>query len=456
MGVRPWLDDFAFSVPGERPAAHVVKPVPPSSVLLARDRSLQVFEELGLQRHESKCELEPSMGLDSYLGFRIDTRKGLFLLTPRRVCKLSKSAHSILRMQASGARRVPARALAAFQGLAQSCWLALPRTRCWLRSSYDDLTQMTSWRSSVRLSKQSVHDVQQFTRLKNSKYVGRAIWLKPETAELSSDAGPYGWGGKLWKPVSLAPAWGFWSAAEAEIHITWRELRTVRLLCEWYAEHLRSRRILLWEDNQAVVAIIMNMVSRSPELMHELRLLLDLLEVLDCEMHAVYIRSAENKVADFFSRLAAPRDYHLRQECFDGLMESVAWCTVDAFASAATARLPRYWTVSPEPGAEATDAFAQWWDHELVWAHPPPWLLPRVLQYLDHHPMARALVCAPTWPHEPWYAQLRQLADEELSLPPGRLRRDAFDAPARLESWPMTIFVVLRGTSARRRATRST
>ena len=453
--VRPWLDDFAFAVSGERPPDDVSSPEPPAHVLRSRDHTLQVFDRLGLQRHATKGEQVPKMGLDDYLGFKVDTRRGLFLLTPRRVLKLRKSAHTILRMQAQSARCVPARALAAFQGLAQSSYLALPRARCWLRSSYDDLATMKSWRHSVCLSAQSVRDVRQFTTLHDSPYVGRAIWLEPESAELSSDAGPYGWGGKLWRPQSMTPAWGFWTAAEAAMHITWRELRAVRLLVEWYAESLRSRKLLLWEDNTAVVHIITNMVSRSPELMRELKLLLDVLELIDCEIvRAVYIRSAENKVADFFSRVAAPRDYHIRQTVFDGIMQTVACCTVDAFASVATARLPRYWTQQHEPGAEATDAFAQRWADEIVWAHPQPWLLPRVEQYLRAQPLARALVCVPTWPHEPWYAQLRQLADEELALPPGVLRRDAFDAPQRLESWAMTIFVVLRGTTARPLGTR--
>ena len=75
-------------------------------------------------------------------------------------------------------------------------------------------------------------------------------------------------------------------------------------------------------------------------------------------------------------------------------------------------------------------------------------LLPHVTQYLRQHPRARALVCAPTWPHEAWFAPLRQMADEELSLPPGRLQRVAHDAPARLESWGTTIFVVMRSTAA--------
>ena len=453
--VRPWLDDFAFSLSGEEPPTHVTSPSPPSHVLRARDHTLEVFDQLGLRRHPTKGEVEPKMGLDDYLGFKVDTRRGLFLLTPRRVLKLRKTAHTILRLQASGARRVPARTLAAFQGLAQSSYLALPRARCWLRASYDDLAQMRSWRDSVRLSKQAVRDIREFTCLHSSKHVGRAIWLGPETAELSSDAGPYGWGGRVWRPERLAPAWGFWSPAEAQMHITWRELRAVRLLAEWYAEVLRHRRVLLWEDNTAVVHIITNMVSRSPELMAELRLLLDVLEKLDCELSVHYIKSAENKVADYFSRIAAPKDYQLKQETFDSIMGSVAYCTVDAFASAATARLPRYWTREPEPGSAGTDAFAQRWSGEIVWAHPQPWLIPRVEQYLRTHPAARALVCVPTWAHEAWFSQLRSMADEELALPPGVLQRVAYDAPQRLESWAMTIFVVLRGTAATPLATRS-
>ena len=41
------------------------------------------------------------------------------------------------------------------------------------------------------------------------------------------DAGPYGWGGRLQRTHPAQS--GSWSAAEAEMHITWRELRAVRL-----------------------------------------------------------------------------------------------------------------------------------------------------------------------------------------------------------------------------------
>ena len=58
----------------------------------------------------------------------------------------------------------------------------------------------------------------------------------------------------------------------------------------------------LYEDNQAVVAIIKNRTSSSPLLMNELRLLMALLEQLDIRLLPRYIRSELNP-ADIFSRL---------------------------------------------------------------------------------------------------------------------------------------------------------
>lgn len=50
----------------------------------------------------------------------------------------------------------------------------------------------------------------------------------------------------------------------------------------------------LWEDNQAVVFIIRNRTSRSPLLMAEVRLLLQLLDELSVTLVPRYIRSKLN------------------------------------------------------------------------------------------------------------------------------------------------------------------
>ena len=121
------------------------------------------------------------------------------------------------------------------------------------------------------------------------------------------DAGPLGWGGQLQRRHH--PVWGVWSPWEAAKHITWRELRAVRLFLLAHLPHLRGRRLLLDEDNQAVIAMVHSLTSKSPELMAELRLLVIVLYENDIALRTRYIRSEDNVVADYYSRIARHREY---------------------------------------------------------------------------------------------------------------------------------------------------
>ena len=135
----------------------------------------------------------------------------------------------------------------------------------------------------------------------------------------------------------------------------------------------------------------------------------------------------------------------LSSEIFELVQQWWGLCSVDAFASDATAQLPRFWAEASGGAAEAVDAFAQPWAAEpLVWAHPPPSMLPQLVQLLRAEETASALVCVPHWPGSPWFRMLMEMATAMATFPAGSLQRVAFDAPASLESWPVTVFCLHR------------
>ena len=446
-GVRtlPWLDDFAFfrrGVARDDPAY----PAAYAAACDARDWVWSVFERLGLKRNAQKGQPDPTQLLNDHLGYGIDSARGLFLLTAKREAGLAAQATELICRSARQRRLVCPRRLASFAGLAQSSYLALPLGRFMLRSLYDDLATRRDWRRGVRLSAQSLADLRWWAELRGSKHVGRAIWRSHETRLMHCDASDLGWGGAVDMAAHHAPSHGFWSPEELEWHITRKELVAVRLTVEHFLPLLAGRRVLLREDNMAVVWIITNMVSRSAAMMHELRKLWYVLDSQDIELRPLYIRSAENVIADYASRLAFSGDYMLALARFEAVQSRWGRCTVDGFASPATALLPRYWTAAPIEGAEAVDAFAQDWRGELVWAHPPPSRLLELVQLLEATGAA-AQVCAPHWPGAAWYALLEQLSCEQITLPAGSLERVAGDAPARLAAWPVTIFRVRGGKS---------
>ena len=142
----------------------------------------------------------------------------------------------------------------------------------------------------MRLCRQTLADLRRFLSI-FARHRRRCIWLRPDTAVGHVDAGPHGWGGQLDGGQVVDPVAGFWTKAEAELHITHRELIAVRKFCEWYLARLRGRRVLLWEDNQAVVAILTSLSSRTPALMAELRRLVELLDLNDITLRALSLHS---------------------------------------------------------------------------------------------------------------------------------------------------------------------
>ena len=71
---------------------------------------------------------------------------------------------------------------------------------------------------------------------------GADMFASRETAVLHTDSSQYGWGGVL---NSADEARGFWYGPDRDEHITWKELKAVRMAVESFLPHLRGRRVLL-------------------------------------------------------------------------------------------------------------------------------------------------------------------------------------------------------------------
>jgi hypothetical protein len=203
------------------------------------------------------------------------------------------------------------------------------------------------------------------------------------------------------------------------LHITLKELKAVRFTVETFASELAGKRVLLWEDNQAVIHILTGLTSRSRELMRELRKLWWLLDTLDITLRAKYIRRAANVWADKLSRERDRSDWQLNARIFRVLQRSWGACTVDRFASANNTLLPRFNSLLEDPRAEAVDAMSlsdAAWRAERNWCNPPWQLLGDVAAKLRASGAA-ATVVTPTWRSEAFYQEYLELADAFRVLP---------------------------------------
>ena len=428
-----YLDDFLICGATPEECAH------------ARDLTVELFRQLGLLIKREKCVWTPTQQIE-HLGMLVDTVRGEFRVTDRKLEQLRSAGQRILAQVRQQNRRVQKRELASLVGLAIFCYPAVPPARFYARALYDCLGTGDNWNGRVIVSRQAVKDVRWWMSLASSPYNGGPIWQPTATVTATTDASLYGWGGTIEAPTP-AEARGFWTVQERGSHINCLELRAVARLVDSFVVQMARHTVRLKCDNLATVHVINSGTSRSPALMTELRSLYRLLDRHRITLKVEYIASRDNVDADRLSRHRDTSDWQLTRREF---LRYGKGCTIDRFGSATNAQLPRFNSAWHCPGTSGVDAFAQpdadWRKHHN-WCNPPWVLLDRLSRHLQHTG-ASAVVAAPAWDHTPWHSLLRSLATRINRInayaglfTPGR------DLPARhirAPRWDVDVFTIPR------------
>eukprot|EP00873_Tetraselmis_striata_P008205 jgi/Tetstr1/428469/TSEL_018480.t1 len=345
-------------------------------------RVADLLDSLGLLRNPAKGLWE-SVQYGEHLRVDIDTATGYIYAPVDKLQRLARQAKQLLQRAARDARWLPVRELHSLAGRAQYLFLAIPAARFYLRELHDVVG--SKWGGRVRMTHQLRRDLQWWTAVPTQAN-GRPIHRHVETAYMHCDSSGYGWGAVL---NGMLEARGFWGAADERRHITWKELKAVRLAVESFLPHIAGRRVLLHEDNHAVCSVLAGLTSRSPAMMAELRKLCD-----DWQLDPVII-----------AELEAMWGAH----------------SVDRFASAMNAMIQRYNAAWSDHGCEAVDSlhlFDAEWRHENNYCNPRWPLLPDLVQKLRQSGAA-ATVVAPRWEGKLWHQALTEMAvAERVGVPP--------------------------------------
>eukprot|EP00873_Tetraselmis_striata_P001327 jgi/Tetstr1/421591/TSEL_012535.t1 len=414
--ILPYVDDFLLFSASMEHALHL------------RQRLASLLDALGLQRNPTKGFWEPCQ-FGRHLGVDIDSASGV-LRTGGQAEPALPAGHPAHRPR-HAERQVAPSARAAVTGMAGAVPLSGDPGRKILPAGAPLRVVGDRWGGRIRMTPQLRRDLHWWTSVP-SQSSGKPIHRPVETAYLHTDSSDYGWGGVL---NGRLEAWGFWSSADERQHITWKDLKAVRLAVESFLPHLAGRNVLLHEDNQAVCHILSGLTSRSPEMMAELRRLWCLLDSHGIHLRARYFRSAANIWADrLISRHLDSDDWQLDPLLFAELESRFGPHSIDRFASALNTLLPRYNAAWLDPTCKAVDSLHlpdADWRRENNWCNAPWPLLPDLVQKLQQSGAA-ATVVAPRWEGKAWHQALTEMAVEELTVAPraGLFRPGRRDARA--------------------------
>ncbi|KOO35267.1 hypothetical protein Ctob_014608 [Chrysochromulina tobinii] len=205
---------------------------------------------------------------------------------------------------------------------------------------------------------------------------------------------------------------GSWVDEESDdgTQIAWYQIAFTPMTAGSYSMHA-------WVESNAPVTnqvpgVVRNYIEGSPY-------------ILDVHADAANVQSGVREVIDVSGIM--PGDYKISRDVFEETTKRWGDCTIDAFASVATATLPRFWTETPKLGAEGTDALKQEWRYgERVWAHPPLHLLDALAAFLVQPDRgAEVIVCAPFRPNADWFFKIKKLCDDSTKYMAGRLSKAA-------------------------------
>ena len=418
---------------------------------------LLLLVRLGFSCSWAKCQWEPVQAA-KVLGVWVDLVEFVFKVVPKQVAAIKELCELVVATAIKG-DRMRTRTLARLCGKVMSCYLAVGDP-AWVMTKHMygaiALATRTPPHASRRVLKVAWDSL---TGIPQAVQEEAAFWLEMidvvHGVEISPsaiaarlvqtggvDTGDEATGGYLVDHVGKRTLLTFLEPlqeGESSDSSTVRELRGLRRLIS--ALHGRfSRKVLqpLMDTQCGVRALVRG--SRSPLVHAEAVLVLKEAIRAGLRLRPVWLprEMVEIRIADGLGKedeqVRQRQDLQLDPAVFAAVNAEWGPLSIDLFADAGNALLPRFYSRHFTVGCVDADAFAHDWSKEFAWANPPHAVIPMALHHASVVCKARLVLLVPWWEAAPWWPMVstgdavRRV--RRIAARPGLIRRHG-------GSWPL-------------------
>eukprot|EP00736_Rhodelphis_marinus_P008539 Rmarinus@m.5301 len=380
---------------------------------------IHTLRDLGFEINLPKSSLTPSR-VAEFLGFTINSITKTISVPSEKIRGLRRSIRQALRLSAEGC--LSRRCLASTVGKIVAASRAVAPAR--LHSRYllhcqRAVPSDAGWDALVPLSEEARMELQWWLE-HLEHFNGRTFEQQEETATLTTDASDSGWGGSATISGQATQAtWGFWDSDQGHLSINARETLALLHSLGSFLPLLRGRTVLWLTDNATALAYVRNGGGRNPRLTTIAKQIWRMTSTHRIDLLPKFLPGSLNVTADRLSRMPHdPTDWQLHPKWFRRAEARWGPHTVDLFATAANAQLPRFFAGRPQPGCAGVNALAHPWGGEVPWIHPPYSLIGRVLRKLRTDGVPNATLCLPVWTAQSWWPLMTSMmVDTPILLP---------------------------------------
>lgn len=293
------LDDFFLAAPPPR-----------SNCLTALCKLMTLLTELNIPIAPKKT-FSPSTVLE-FLGILLDSVKLQARLPEDKLLRLQISLESW-----SQRKSCTLRELQALIGTLQFACRVVPPGRAFLRRMINLTCGITRPHHHIKLNSAFHKDLAVWS-LFLKHWNGSSMFLQPHLSpppdlQFFTDAsGSIGYGAFYdnawfqgrWKPEQTLNSF-------LGISIAWQEMFPVYLACKAWGHLWSTKRVLVWSDNQSVVAILNSKTSKNSRIMALVRRIVVESLVHNFTITAQHVPGYKNSIADALSRFQMPRFHSL-------------------------------------------------------------------------------------------------------------------------------------------------
>ena len=367
------------------------------------------LENLGFLIHKEKSVLIPARNM-TFLGFKLDTKHLTVDLTEGKREKFSKVAHEL-----SVTKEPTVRQVAVLVGLMVAYGQGVDYSRAHVRGLEKDKNiglgvNKGNYEKTMILSDRGKQDIIWWV----SHLLGcpKKVRLDPPTVVIYTDASSKGWGAHR----DGKPAGGRWGPAELGCHINELELWAIMFGLKSLVNETNVH-VKVFTDNTTAVAYVANMGGiRSSACNAVAKQIWSWAEGTDIWLTAAHVPGVDNNLADYMSRVFSDNtEWSLSLNIFNKICNEFGSPQVDLFATRLNKKVAKFVAWGPDPDAWAVNAFSLTWTNQFFYFFPPFSLVGRVLQKVlaDH---SHAIIVAPWWPSQAWFARLQNQARQALKF----------------------------------------
>ena len=333
--------------------------------LLAREKVLNLCQDLGIVVNMTKSHLEPSR-LATYLGIQLDSTTLRAFPTQQRREKLQSLLSEFLLQNPE-----PALVWLQLLGHLTSMTQLIPGGRLRCRSMQLALHQQWDFQSQETLIfwDEEIEEDLSWWRNDQRLQQGRSLNSVPPDLMFWSDASNIGWGAHLGDQMIA----GSWSHQEASLSINHRELLAVKKGLSSFAPLMMNQVVAVFCDNTTALAYLRNQGGTLSSSLNALaKEVLLWAEKNSTLLLPQFVMGKKNVIADSLSRThqVIGSEWTLHQDVVNDLLQR--WpATVDLFATALNFRLSVYLAPLLDPQSAGTDALWQPWANRQAYAFPP-------------------------------------------------------------------------------------